>query len=331
MATDSRTTHRYDVAVIGGGPAGLSAAMVLGRCLRRVIVIDHGKGRNYAAREMHGYLGRDCTTPAEMRQIGRREAAAYGVEFLDGEVAGVCACGDEGKDFEITINDHEPLTARKLLLATGVMDVLPAIDGLTDFYGQSVHHCPYCDGWEHRGQRLVALGDGKAAIGLALSLRTWSLQVTACLNGQAISRRQRQRAQKNNIACREQRVVKLAGSDGQVREVHFEDGPPVECDAVFFSSDQVLRSKLPLSLGCECDEHGLIRTKGRQGTGVRGMFLAGDADGDVQFAIVATAEGAVAAVAINRELQDEERGEPRNVLNAAPLAEVTAKAVGDGS
>jgi len=124
--------------------------------------------------------------------------------------------------------------------------------------------------------------------------------------------------------------VKLNGDGGQVQELEFESGPPLACDAVFFSSEQVLRSKLPLSIGCECDEHGLIRRKGRQGTGVRGMFLAGDADGDVQFAIVAAAEGAVAAVAINRELQDEERGEPRNVLNATPLSEVAAKAMADG-
>jgi thioredoxin reductase len=150
------------------------------------------------------------------------------------------------------------------------------------------------------------------------------------LNGGAISRRQRQRARKNEIACRDERVVKVVGSEGQVHELRFESGPPLACDAIFFSSEQTLRSKLPLSLGCECDEHGLIRTKGRQGTGVRGMFLAGDADGDVQFAIVAAAEGAVAAVAINRELQDEERGEPRNVLNAAPLREAARKAVADG-
>jgi thioredoxin reductase len=321
---------QYDVAIIGGGPAGLSAALVLGRCTRRVVVIDHGKGRNYAAREMHGYLGRDGVSPTEMRQLGRREAAAYGVEFLDAKVTGVCACGEGGCDFEISMNGREPLVARKLLLATGVMDVLPEIDGLTDFYGRSVHHCPYCDGWEHRGQRLAAIGDGKAAIGLALSLRTWSPHVAACLNGHRVSRQQRQRARKNQIECREPRVVKMTGSDGQVRELHFEDGPPLECDAVFFSSDQALRSKLPLSLGCECDENGLIRTKGRQGTGVRGMFLAGDADGDVQFAIVAAAEGAVAAVAINRELQDEERGEPRNTLNATPLREAAARAVADG-
>jgi thioredoxin reductase len=319
---------RYDVAIIGGGPAGLSAAVVLGRCCRRVALIDHGKPRNYAAAAVHGFLGSSGVTPAQLRQAGRRQAAEYGVEFLDGEATNVTACEDNECNFAISVDDQN-IIARKLLLATGLMDVLPAIDGLRELYGRTVHHCPYCDAWEHRDRRVVALGDGKEAIGLALALRTWSSQVTACINGQPLSKHQRQRARKNQIACRDERVIRLAGVDGQISEVQFENGPPLECDALFFASDKVQRSPLPLSLGCQCDEHGLIRRKGRQGTGVRGMFLAGDADGDVQFAIVAAAEGATAAVAINRELQDEDRGEPRNALNAAPLAEVLEKADGD--
>jgi thioredoxin reductase len=299
----------YDVAIIGAGPAGLSAALVLGRCRRRVIVLDHGQPRNKAAVEIHGYLGHARISPMKFREIGRREAEEYGVEFLGGEAKSVCRCGDADADFEVQVEGRPCITARKLLLATGVKDQLPEIENLRDFYGKTVHHCPYCDGWEHRDERLVALGQGSQAVGLALSLRTWSDKVTACTCGEALNDSDRQRLERNQIALRPEHPLRLEGQGGRLMRMHFDNGPPVECDALFFSSEQGQRSKLPLMLGCKCNEHGLIQTQKKQGTGVCGLFLAGDADGDVQLAIVAAAEGAIAATAINRELQDEDRGE----------------------
>jgi len=310
---------RYDVAIIGAGPAGLSAALVLGRCRRHVVVLDHGKPRNYAAVAVNSYLGLDGIEPAKLREAGRREAASYGIEFLDVEAVGVCPCGPDGRDFEVRIEGRSPIVARKLLLATGVRDVLPNIEGVADFYGKSVHHCPYCDGWEHRDQRLAALGDGSEAVGLALSLRAWSPQVTACTNGRRLSEEDRERATSNQIACREETVTRLAGRDGVLEALHFASGPPLPCDALFFSSEHGQRSELPLALGCEYDGQGHVHTKGKQGAGVRGLFLAGDADGDVQLAIVAAAEGAIAATAINRELQDEDCGDGHDRDDAAPL------------
>jgi thioredoxin reductase len=298
----------YDVGIIGGGPAGLSAALVLGRCRRRVILFDHGKPRNLAAVEMHGYLGRDGIPPLDFRSIGRREAERYDVEFVDAEVAEVRLRREQPSEFEVRPGRGSVLRVRKLLLATGVTDCLPKIEHIADFYGKSVHHCPYCDGWEHRDKRLAALGEGDAAVGLALSLRTWSKQVTACTSGVSLKASDRQRCALNGIASREEIPMRLEGCNGQLQEIHFAAGPPLECDALFFCSDQFQRSQLPIALGCECDEQGLIVTRGKQDAGVRGLFLAGDADGDVQFAIVAAAEGATAATAINRELQDEDRG-----------------------
>ncbi|RIK84709.1 MAG: NAD(P)/FAD-dependent oxidoreductase [Planctomycetota bacterium] len=305
---------RYDVAIVGGGPAGLNAAIVLGRCRRSVVVIDDGQPRNYAAREIHGYLGIEGVSPWELRQLGRREAARYGVEFIDAQVTRACtlACGDGNSRrdaFELSIADRPAIRCVKLLLATGVKDRLPEIAGLGDFYGVSVHHCPYCDGWEHRDQRIVALGAGPAAVGLALSLRTWSRQIVACTDGLKLAEADRQRASRNGIAIRQERAVRLEGTQGRLERLHFDAGPPLPCDALFFASELVQRSRLPSMLGCECDERGLILTKGKQGSGIPGLFLAGDADGDVQFSIVAAAEGAIAATAINRELQDEQRGE----------------------
>jgi thioredoxin reductase len=301
--------NQYDVAIVGGGPAGLSAALVLGRCRRRVIVFDHGHPRNYAAQELHGYLGHDGITPGELRNRGRREGELYGVKYVDAEVNGVRHTDDRRGQFDLEVEGGARVSARKLLLATGVRDKLPDISNIRAFYGKTVHHCPYCDGWEHRDERLVALGEGKAAIGLALSLRTWSDQVTACVCGEPLEGSDRERAERNGIVIHAGMPIRMEGRDGGLERLHFADGPPLECDAVFFNSEIMQRSRLPTMLGCECEDSGLIRTEGKQGTGVCGLFLAGDADGDVQFAIVAAAEGAIAATAINRELQDEDTGD----------------------
>jgi thioredoxin reductase len=299
----------YDVAIVGGGPAGLSAAIVLGRARRRVLVCDHGKPRNYAARAIHGYLGIDGISPAELRQRGGEEARRVGVEILAAEVTAVVEKRlpkHKSSRFEVSIAGRPPIVARKLLLATGLIDVLPDTENVRDFYGTSVHHCPYCDGWEHRGKRLVALGDGKAAVGLAISLRGWSPHVVACTNGQPIGEVETERLARNHIGHRAEKVVSLSGASDSLEAVHFDMGPPLACDALFFHTDKHQRSPLPAALGCEYDEDGLVITHGKQGTGVPGLFLAGDSAGHVQFAIVAAAEGAIAATAIHRELQLED-------------------------
>lgn len=303
----------YDVIIVGGGPAGLSAALVLGRSRRRVLVCDEGHPRNAASRGVHGFLSRDGIPPRDLLRLGRAEIERYDVDWRQGQVAFACRL-DEGPTqpgqaaFEIRITDGETLRCRKLLLATGLRDALPQIDGLAELYGQSVHHCPYCDGYEHRDQRLAAYGVGDAAVGLALMLRTWSAQVTACSDGKPISTEDRQRLSRNGLAWREEKVVRLTGHDGRLASLEFEQGPPLECDALFFNTAAGQRSPLAPLLGCKTSEE-LVATHGKQRTSVPGVFLAGDADSDVQFAIVAAAEGARAAVAINRELQDEDRGE----------------------
>jgi thioredoxin reductase len=270
-----------------------------------VVVFDHGQPRNQAAHRVNSYLLAESVSPAELRAIGRRQASAFGTEFIDAEVTDIQPSDSECSRFILRTASTEPALVRKLLLATGVRDRLPEIENLQQFYGSSVHHCPYCDGWEHRGQVLLALGDGQAAYNLALMLRAWSPHVIACSNGQPLSRPRIRLLKRAQIAYRPERPVRLTGKGDRLTHVHFEQGEPLACDALFFSSPQAQRSHLPQSLGCQPNEKAHAATGRKQSTHCHGLFLAGDVDGDVQFAIVAAAEGAIAATAINHQLQQE--------------------------
>jgi thioredoxin reductase len=231
----------------------------------------------------------------------------YGVTFLSGTVVKACRAGEDGL-FAVEMSEGEQFLARKILMATGMQDEVPNVDGFHDFYGTSIHHCPYCDGWEHRDQQLVAFGKGKSAAKLAVTLYNWSKHVICCSDGEPVDRSHAHQLACLGIEHRPERVVELRGTGRQIAEVVFATGDAARCDALFFSAGQAQRCRLPEMLGCECDENGLLLVKDKQGSGVRGLFLAGDAEGDVQFVIVAAAEGAIAATAINAELLEEDIG-----------------------
>ena len=302
----------HDVIIVGGGPAGLSAALILARCRRRVAVIDSGQPRNAVVRTFHGYLGRDGTSPAELLRDGRAELAKYEVEVLDdlvvhAECSGKSAEHAEETRFSVVTQTGRTFLTRKLLLATGTRDELPPFAGLRECYGISVHHCPYCDGWERRDQHLLAYGENPdSAIGLAELLRGWSKQVTVLTHGQAVNAQQQQRLHRSGLALQTQPIERLLHTAGQLQAIQLQDTEPLAADALFFNSSQRPQSELSITLGCEMANEFITRTARRQTTNVPGLFLAGDADGEVQFVIVAAGEGATAAVAINRELQAED-------------------------
>jgi thioredoxin reductase len=298
-----------DVLIIGGGPAGLSAALILARCRRSVIVVDSGSGRNERAQEVHGFLTRDGISPEEFRARARRDVLRYGVTILDAQA--VKAVRHARGHFSVSVREssdgsqgERTIESVLLLLATGVIDKVPKLPGFDRFYGSCVHHCPYCDGWEHRDQRLVAFGDGDDAIGLALSLRNWSERVSACTNGGSISAEKRAASAARGITLHESPVRSLEGDGDRLERIVLSGGESLECDALFFNTGQGLRSDLPKRLGCCIRDDEKVETDERQCTGVPGLYLAGDADEDVQFVINAAAEGARAAVAMNRELQE---------------------------
>ncbi len=294
----------YDVIIVGAGPAGLSAALMLGRCRRRVLVCDTGRPRNAASRAMHGYLSRDGVDPAEFLKIAREQMQKYEtVELRDAEVINAeCNAGR----FHVTLRDGIRLAARKLLIATGVVDNLPSIPGFRELYGLGVFHCPYCDGWEVRDQPLAVYGRGERGVGLALELTAWSRDIVLCTDGPSeIGAEDLSRLTRNGIAVRSERITRLEGS-GAVERVVFDSGETLARRAVFFTTGQTQQSELARTLGCEINEKGTVRTGKYETTHLAGLYVAGDASRAVQWVVVAAAEGAEAAFAINTDLLKED-------------------------
>ena len=291
----------YDCLVVGGGPAGLSGALMLGRCRRSVLLCDAGQPRNAQSSGLHGYLTRDGIGPSEFLRLANEEVRKYPtVEFHRGEIVDVkrMAAG-----FTVTDAGGLQFSARKLLLATGVVDELPGIEGLYQLYGRSVHHCPYCDGWEWRDQPLAVYGRGEAGSGLALALTVWSNDVVLCTDGACeLSPKEEEGLARAGIEVREDPIVRLEGRDGFLERVVFASGEALPRKALFFSSGQHQRSHLAARLGARFNEKGAVDTGTCESTNVPGVYVAGDASKESQFVIIAAAEGSEAGMAINKAL-----------------------------
>ena len=290
----------FEVAIVGGGPAGLSAALMLGRCRRRVVVFDDGQPRNARSRAAYGYLTRDGAPPAVLRQTGREEVERYGVQVREAHVADVT--GGDGA-FVLHVADGEAVKASKLLLATGVVDRLPPIPGIESFFGRSVFHCPYCDAWEFQDLPLAAYAPGREGAELALGLLSWSAQVVLLLDGGALPpRRLTQDLARAGVRVRRGRIASLRGGEGRLEAVLLEDKTEEPCRALFFHLGFEQRSDLPQRLGVERTRKGAVRTGRFEESSVPGVWVVGDASRDVQWIAIAAAEGARAAFAIHRAL-----------------------------
>jgi thioredoxin reductase len=295
----------YDAIIIGGGPAGLSGALVLGRSRRHVLVCDTGRPRNAATEGVHSFITRNGIAPFELLRIAREELAPYDVTLRN-----VAATDIEllGKGFRVSFEEGEPLTARTVMLATGVRDEIPEIEGIGEMYGRSVHHCPYCDGWESREKAIAVHGNGGHGLGLALSMKTWTDDLVLCTDGPArLTARDRKRLARHGILVREECIARLEGRDGMLERIVFVGGDFIERESMFFSAGQHQGCDLARRLECRFTKRGAIWTNRNECSSIPGLYIAGDASRDTQLVIIAAAEGAKAAVAMNTAMQREER------------------------
>ena len=300
----------YEVVIVGGGPAGLSAALVLGRARRRVLLCDAGEPRNAASPAAHSFFTRDGAPPAELLRLGREQLRPYdGVELLQARVTDARR-GEAGAaaGFVLTLDgDGRRVSCRHLILATGVVDDLPDIPGFRELWGTAVLHCPYCHGWEVRDEPFALLGNGAEAAHFAKILRGWSRDLVVCTNGPAdFAAEDVAWFERSGIPVRQGRIAAMKGSAGRLEALLFERGDSLPRRALFARVPVRQRSPLPQMLGCTFVKDppfkGLVQVDETGYTGVEGLYVVGDASRG--FAQISTAvyEGATAASTINNSL-----------------------------
>ncbi|WP_028644045.1 NAD(P)/FAD-dependent oxidoreductase [Nocardioides sp. URHA0020] len=307
-----QTSPEYDVVAVGGGAAGLSGALALGRARRTVLVVDAGEPRNAAAGHVHNYLGREGTPPAELLEVGRAEVAAYGVQVRRGRVTTAMR---SATGFGLALDDGTTVHARRLLVTTGLTDVLPEIAGLAERFGNDVLHCPYCHGWEVRDRAIgIVAGNAFALHGAGL-WRQWSDDVTLFLNDRlALSPEDAERLAARGVAVVEGRVTEVVVEDDRLVGVRLESGEVVRREAVVAAPQFVANSDLLASLGLEpvAVEMGGVRfgyavpSDPGGATTVPGVWLAGNVT-DLRAQVISAAAGGLNAGAmINMDLIEEE-------------------------
>ena len=297
----------YDVAIVGGGPAGLSAALWLARYLHRVVVIDSGDPRNWETRGINGIIGSQGIRSPDLREHGRRDAEKFGAELIDDVVVRLENTNSER--FELTLEKAGGLSARRILLAIGIKDIWPSIPGLGECYGETAHVCPDCDGFETRNCKTVVVGAGRKAVGMALNLTTWTTRIVICTNGEPADMTQAylDKLETLNIPVLESAISRITSQNGEIRCMDFEGGMPLDCERLYFAIGQYPADDLGVQLKCERDEGGHIVVDDRYRTSVLNVFAAGDITPGPQLAIAAAAEGAIAALAIHSSLVPDSR------------------------
>jgi thioredoxin reductase len=294
----------FDVAVIGGGAAGLSAALVLSRARRRVVVVDAGRPRNAPAAHMHGFLSRDGLPPAELIAIGRREVIHYGGQFVDGVAADLLPDGHSG--FWVLLDGGQRLSARRVLVTTGLRDELPDVPGLRERWARDVLHCPYCHGHEVADARLGVLGGTPGAVRYAQIVRQWTDQLAYFTPPGTLSDAERAELAARGITVAEGTVTQLVIDGDQLHGVELADGCVVPCDALFVPPRFVPNNRLLVDAGCAVDPDGWVVADPTGKTSVSGVWVAGNVVDPRAQVITAAGAGSAAAIAVNADLVDDD-------------------------
>jgi thioredoxin reductase len=317
----SGPTAPLDAVVVGGGPAGLSAAIWLARYRRSVVVLDSGEYRNRWVVRSHGYLGADPQDPMRLLERAREDLARYDRVAVRPSRA-TAVRRDEDGHFVVTAGDDELVTLR-LVLATGVVDQFPEVDGFLEHYGASVFHCPTCDGYEAQERSVVVLGWSEQVAGFALGLLDWAAQVTVVTEDRPFEGEERHRAAlaRNGVALVEDDAVAFEGERGDLRAVHLGSGVRLPAELVFFSIAHHPRVDLAIQLGCELTSEGCLVVDHEGRTSVDGVYGAGDVTPGLQLAAVAAGTGTVAGVACAASL----RGEPGARTSPEPAPDPEAE------
>ncbi|SEH00766.1 Thioredoxin reductase [Nonomuraea solani] len=295
-----------DVIIIGGGPAGLAAALTLGRAHRRVLLLDADEGRNATAHAVHNFFGHDGTPPAEVRRIGRSQLKAY--ESVELRAVPVTEARRTGAG-TFAVGEEE---CRRLLLATGLKDDLPGISGLAGLWGRAAFHCPYCHGHEITGTRVSVIGATPDRVRLALHLTRFTPFLTLSTHGGPLAPDTRALLARHGVALRCEPITRLEGEPGRLGQIVYESGPPAPADAVFVKSALTQRSTLPGALGCATFPDATVRVDEFGRTSVAGVYAAGDmarrASMPMPFTavIAAAAAGTLAAGALDQDLLSED-------------------------
>lgn len=299
-----KDNKHFDVIIIGGSYAGLSAAMALGRSLRNVLVIDSGKPCNSQTPHSHNFLTQDGKTPKEIASVAKQQVEEYKtVKFYDGFATN----GSKNESgFEISTQAGDSFTSKKVIFATGVKDLMPDLEGFAACWGISVIHCPYCHGYEYSHQQTGILANGEMAYELGKLISNWTKDLTIFTNGEStLTEEQVAKLTEHGIKIIEQQIVRLKHTNGHLENIVFRDGTKISVNAMYARPAFEQHCKLPVELGCELTEMNHIKVDLFQKTNIQGLFACGDATSMMRSVANSVATGAMAGAMANRELIEE--------------------------